>query len=598
MVASVVSNQTAVQINLKRRVNKCFGGIADLLSESGQNQKPLLSLSCLTLLCIPLLLYTFRSFDDNRLVSWVWAFTQPQFSQPQLFSLLAVLFLALALLFVVVSSQWRVSVNVTSLTIISFLITIPFWQTPEIIIDNARYFTQAKYVELYGVGYFFQQWGQGIFAWTDLPLLPLIYGLAFKLFGEHRAVIQVLGSVFFAGTVAVTYFLGKILWDSNHGTAAATLLLGIPYLYSQIPLMMVDIPTMFFLTLAVLASVLAMKQGGYGYIVFAAMTIVVALFTKYSAWIFLSVIPFAVFSQPQSVWCKSFTRLFKIAFAVTILLSLVLYWYYPVLVEQFNTLLNYQWGALDGWQEGYVSTFLFHVHPLISIAAFVSLLLAIKHRDKKFLIVSWMLILIMLLDIQRIRYVMIIFPMLTLMAGYSVAKIPNKPLKNFLVCGIVLTSYGIAWSMSSGFLQNTSANNLKSAGAYLDTLNVEFVEVLVLLQRHSIVNPQIAVSALDYHTNKTLLYRDGDSLSHADELSNITKSPVRFTWEYPMPPYYHHTKKTDRSQTAVAVIYSDQQQLASKELQFRLADYQLLTRFQAQTGVFKYKTLINLYVPG
>jgi hypothetical protein len=598
MVASVVNNQTAVQINLKRVINKCFGGIACSVSESGRNQQPLLLLSYLTLLCIPLLLFTFRSLDDNRLVSWYWIFSQPQLSQYQFFSMLAVLSVALVLLFIIANTQWRITVNVVSLTVVSFLISIPFWQTPEIIIDNARYFTQAKYVELFGVGYFFREWGQSIFAWTDLPLLPLIYGLAFKFLGEHRAVIQVLNSVFFAGTVAVTYMLGKVLWGPNHGAAAATLLLGIPYLYSQIPLMMVDIPTMFFLTLAVLASLLAVKQGGCGHIVFAAMAIVVALFTKYSAWIFLSVIPFAVFAQPQPAWRKSFTRLFKIGFAIAILMSLVLYWYYPVLVEQFHTLLNYQWGALDRWQESYVSTFLFHVHPLISMAAFVALLIALKHRDKKFLIVSWMLILVILLDIQRIRYAMVVFPMLALMAGYSVAKISNLPLKKLLMGGVVLTSYGIAWSMSTGFLQNTSAGNLKSAGTYLDTLDVEFVGVLVLPQLRSIVNPKIAIAALDYHTNKTLVYVDGYPPSRSGAVSNISKSPVRFTWEYPIPPYYHNTKKADRSQAAMAVIYSDNEQVESSGLQSWLVDYRLIKRFQAQTGVFKYKTLINLYVPG
>jgi hypothetical protein len=361
--------------------------------------------------------------------------------------------------------------------------------------------------------------------------------------------------------------------------------------------MMVDIPTMFFLTVAVLASVLAIKDGGYSYIAMAAMAIVLALLTKYSTWLFLTVVPFAIFAQPQQTWRKSIFRLIKIGFTVAILMSMALYWYYPVLVEQFNILFNYQWGALGRWQEGYVSTFLFHVHPLISIAAFVSLFIAIKNRDKRFLIVSWMLVLVVLLDIQRIRYLMVVFPMLVLMAGYAVVQIPNLPLTKFMVCGIVLTSYGIALSLSTGFLQNTSANNLKSAGVFLDNLDVEFVEVLALPQKRSIVNSKIAVAALDYHTNKSLLYINDDPTGHASNMSGITKSPVRFTWEYPIPRFYQNKQKIDSVQKAMAVIYSDKQQIASSELQSRLVNYRLLKRFQAQTGVFKYKTLINLYVP-
>jgi 4-amino-4-deoxy-L-arabinose transferase-like glycosyltransferase len=596
MVVSVVNGPTTVHNYLKRVFRIGFSSSDDLACEPARNQRPLILLSYLTLLCIPLLLFTFRWLDDNRLVSWVWGFSQSQF-----FSLLAVLALVLSfvmvLLFVIENKQWRISENVVSLTFVSFLMSMPFWQIPEIIIDSARYFTQAKYVALNGVGYFTEQWGGTIFAWTDLPLLPLLYGLAFKFFGEHRTVIQVLGSVFYAGTVAATYLLGKTLWDHNHGFAAAVLLLGIPYLYTQIPLMMVDIPTMFFLTVAVLASVMALKSGGFSHIVFAAMAIVLALFTKYSAWLFLSVVPFTVLVQPLSDWRKSLITLCKIGLVVAVFMLIALYWYFPVLVEQIHILLNYQWGALGRWQEGNLSTFLFHVHPLISLAAILSLFFALKNRDIKFLLVSWMLIPIIVLDIQRIRYVMVVFPMLALMAGYAVMRIPNVTLKRFGLVGVVLTSYSIVLFMSTGFLQNTSASNIKSAGELLNSLGVEFVEVVVLPQQRSVVNPQISVAALDYHTTKTLLYNHADPLNSFGEISDISDSPVRFTWEYSIPPFYHNTREIDKIQKAIAVVYSDEQQIASKQLQTRLVNYHLIKQFAAQTGAFKYKTLINLYVP-
>ncbi|KPJ94321.1 MAG: hypothetical protein AMJ53_05540, partial [Gammaproteobacteria bacterium SG8_11] len=338
MLASVVTNKTAIKTNLKRSVNQCLGNIAHTIAEPKQNQVPLLLLSFLLLLCVPLFLYTFRTFDNNRLVSWYWGF-----SQEQLFAMLALLSVLLALFLIAAKLQWRVPVNIVFLSIVAFFLTIPFWQTPEVIIDNARYFTQAKYLELYGAGYFFREWGGTIFAWTDLPLIPFIYGVMFNAFGEYREVIQVLGSLFFVGTMALTYALGKILWSHHHGMVAATLLLGIPYLYTQIPLMMVDIPAMFFLTLAVLTAVLAIKEGGYGHVFIAAIAIVLALFTKYSVWIFLSVVPLVVFAQPQHLWRQSVIRLSKIIFFATVLWCLVLSWYYPALFEQITILLDYQW---------------------------------------------------------------------------------------------------------------------------------------------------------------------------------------------------------------------------------------------------------------
>ena len=73
MVVSAVNSQTVVQSDLKHVNNYDFSGTAGLASETGHNQPPLLLLCYLMFLCVPLLLFTFRWFDDNRLVSWVWA---------------------------------------------------------------------------------------------------------------------------------------------------------------------------------------------------------------------------------------------------------------------------------------------------------------------------------------------------------------------------------------------------------------------------------------------------------------------------------------------------------------------------------------------
>lgn len=600
MMVSIANDQNAVETDLKHVVHNYLEMSSVRESQSFQNRMPILFLSYLLLLCIPLLLYTVRFLDDNSLVSWYWAFSQQYFSQTRFFAWFAVLSLLLAMMVVAVNVKWMPRINIVFLSVFSFVITIPFWQIPEIIIDNARYFTQAKYVELYGVGYFVREWGQGIFTWTDLPLLPLIYGLAFKLFGEHRAVIQLCNSLFFTASVAATYFLGKTLWGHAQGITAATLLMGIPYIYTQIPLMMVDVPSMFFILLAVLTTVRAIQNGGNGYIAIAASVIVLALFTKYSAWLFFTVLPLTVFATPSLAWRTRISRLRKVGFGAAVLMLLALYWYYPVMIEQWNILMTYQWGALDRWQESHVSTFLFHVHPMISVAALVSLFFAIKNRDKKYLILSWMLVLVLLLDIQRIRYLMVVFPMLTLMAGYAFAQIPDIPLKKLAVGGVFVTSYGIALSMSGGFLPHFSASNLQSAGAYLDNLEAEVIDVLVLPQQRSEVNPKIAVAALDYHTNKNLRYIGGGLASDTktENQLEISKSPVRFTWEYPMPRFYTNAQETDDTQKTLAVIYSDIHQLTSQQLQAMLKDYQLLKRFQAQAGMFRYKTFIDLYISG
>jgi hypothetical protein len=87
-------------------------------------------------------------------------------------------------------------------------------------VDAARYFTQAKQAEIHGIAYFLQAWGGEVPAWTDLPLVPLLYGAVFSLFGEERVYIQVCTSLLFAGTIVLTYRLGRALWGDARGRCA------------------------------------------------------------------------------------------------------------------------------------------------------------------------------------------------------------------------------------------------------------------------------------------------------------------------------------------------------------------------------------------
>jgi 4-amino-4-deoxy-L-arabinose transferase-like glycosyltransferase len=129
-------------------------------------------------------------------------------------------------------------------------------------VDTSRYFTQAKHLEMYGIKYFMHEWGKGISAWTDLPLISFFYGLIFKFFGESRIYIQIFTTFLFSMTCVITFFIGKTLWDEETGFLAGLLLLGTPYLFSQIPLMLIDVPTMLFLTLSVFTYIRAIEKGG------------------------------------------------------------------------------------------------------------------------------------------------------------------------------------------------------------------------------------------------------------------------------------------------------------------------------------------------
>jgi len=89
---------------------------------------------------------------------------------------------------------------VVFLFLLSVLSCLPFIDSPEYLLDSARYFLQAKYLKVYGISVFFREWGGEITAWTDLPLVPLVYGILFKLFGETKLVITFLNVLLFGFT--------------------------------------------------------------------------------------------------------------------------------------------------------------------------------------------------------------------------------------------------------------------------------------------------------------------------------------------------------------------------------------------------------------
>ena len=120
------------------------------------------------------LLYIFRSYDDNRLTSWKWAFAGVDLSWfiPALIVLIIISYLLFRPSFI----EKRPALF---LLILSFGVTSIFWKMPEAIIDTSRYFTYAKHLEIYGIKYFLSEWGRAINVWTDMPLVPFLYGLVF-----------------------------------------------------------------------------------------------------------------------------------------------------------------------------------------------------------------------------------------------------------------------------------------------------------------------------------------------------------------------------------------------------------------------------------
>ena len=548
------------------------------------------SIIILTVLTV-LVLYTFRTLDDNRLTSWEWVFGTVKITR-----ILVLLIPGSIPAYLLSRSPVPDRCPALFLFVLSFAAAALFWREPEINVDASRYFTQAKHLELYGTSFFMREWGKSIAAWTDLPLMPFVYGIIFKCMGEARIYIQMVTTLLFSLTVLLTYLTGKALWDRETGFFGGMFLLGIPYIFTQAPLMLVDIPTMFFFTFGVFAFIKALEHGGI-WAPIASAALFLVIFSKYSSWLMLSllIIVAVCLSQVHRSSGEIPVRSYVLRIIIPLLSSalaagVVMLLKYDVFSSQIGLLLSYQKPGLGRWGESFISTFLFQVHPFISAAAAFSVYSAWKKKDPKYLIISWLMVLIFVLQIKRIRYTIIAFPMFALMAAYGTTAIRDIWLKRQIVFSVAVCSLIIAVFAYLPFLQQTSSQNLQLAGEFLDTLNGKNVEVVTLPRKGDDVNIAVSVPLLDLFTDKKIQYTY--KLKNAPPPEKIAVSQLRFTWTYMNPKYY----ESDAAPGApVAVISGEQLVSLPETVAKRVIKLEQSKSFNLADDIFTHQTFITVY---
>ncbi len=534
------------------------------------------------------ILYLYRAYDDNRLTSWKFAFSVADF-----WHVFFILIAGIALAYLLSRVSPPVRFRALFLFFVSYAAAAVFWQEPELIVDASRYFTQAKHLELYGVGYFLREWGGAIRPWTDLPAVPFLYGLIFRFAGESRIAVQAFITLLFSLTVVITYFIGKRLWDEDMGFYAGLLILGIPYLFSQVPLMLVDVPSMFFLTSSIYIFITALDRGGKNMLM-AALAVFFTFFAKYSTWLMLSVLAVIFFvhlaDQPASSRKTSLFRAFFVAVFSTAMILVVVFLKLDVFKEQIDLLINYQKPGLERWGESFISTFFFQVHPFITLAAVYSVIAAVRKKDLKYLVLFWLPAIIIFLQIKRIRYTIMVFPMLSLMASYGFSHMRNREIPRFILLCAVSCSLIIAVFAYLPYLNRISVVNLQEAGEFVNTLEGKEVEVFTPATSIPVLNPAVSVPLFDLYTDKRICYKYRPAFF--PEPDAVRKSALRFTWEYRNPAYY---KDAPPKGSPVVIIDNERGGALPEEIRQKTSGLRRTRVFNISEGIFGYQTLVTVY---
>ncbi len=537
-----------------------------------------LLVSFLAFLVLPLL-YLLRSLDNNTLTSWRWVFAET--GPAHLFGLSGLAILLSVPAARVAAFERRGSLV---LPVMAGVAVYPLWGAPEMLLDASRYFVQAKFLCLYGIGYFWQEWGRSISVWTDLPAIPFFYGLLWRVLGESRTVIQCFNTLLFAGALLLTYGVGRRLWNETVGFHGALLLLGIPYLLVQVPLLLVDLPTLFLLILACYTFCRALEGGRLTWIVAAGLAVSLTLLSKYSAWPMLTILPVLAVALPG----KGLGVGLRVALVTALTAGPVFLVKADVVAKQLELLFSYQWNGLSRWQESPVSTFLFQVHPFVTVLALVGLYLGFRRRDTRLLVPIWGLVLIGLFQLDRIRYLLPLLPFFTLTAGYGLQTITDPVVRRFVSCCVVATALVITLSAYLPFLKSTSMMNLARAGATLDTLGSGAVEVMLRPQVSSSGATVPALPILDLFTRRQLFTREPWPVPAAP----LGYLPLRFTWEMRKPPFYAPPAASDS--TPLVIIASHGHDLATVGDVGHGAPGRETIRFDQHASYFRFRTLVSI----
>jgi hypothetical protein len=542
----------------------------------------------LALLAFPLQ-YLLRSLDLSTLTSWRWVFAGT--GPARIF-----MYLAIGTVLVMFLSHVDLPEKFPEfyLFLTALLSSIQFLNTPESLLDSARYFLQAKFLAQHGIQEFLRAWGEEIAPWTDLPLVPMLYGLLFKLFGEEKQIIALYNSLLFSLVPVLTFYTGRLLWDRATAFIAGLLVLGSPYLFTQVPLLLVDVHTMFFLLLAVYLFLYTLEQGGVLLPFVSALAICLALFSKYSTWPMLGVLGIIAFISMRSRPLSVLRRSVAVLSMVCILLGILYLWKGDVILQQLYFLRTYQMGGLQRWQEGYLSAFFFQAHPFLILAALFGWYRAVVKRDTTILIPAWFAFLVFLLELKRVRYLLPLLPFLALTASYGLQGIQYIQIRRYIAYCCVISSLVIGLFVYRPFLAGTSMANLKDAGKYIDTLSSEAVEVYCLPQLHSFGNTAVAVPLLDLYTDKNIYQQQ--PWNSAEGKERALNESLRFTWELMQPDSYRLKKYSGRKLPLVIIASAPVDKLPF-ELQNRYPGAKLQQKFIKSSGVFRYQAFVSVFDP-
>ena len=119
--------------------------------------------------------------------------------------------------------------------------------------------------------------------------------------------------------------------------------------------------------------------------------------------------------------------------AAALLIGVVFWYKSDVFREPDQTLAGLSAARAETLEREFYFYLLFPDSPLLlQLRHYILHYAAFKKRDLKYLVIIWLIFLVTILQIKRIRYIIMAFPMLALMASYGLQEIKDKRIIRFM----------------------------------------------------------------------------------------------------------------------------------------------------------------------
>ncbi|MCP4358982.1 MAG: phospholipid carrier-dependent glycosyltransferase [Chloroflexi bacterium] len=321
--------------------------------------------------------------------------------------------------------------------------------------DEQYSFESAKIVATQGTASFFNQYAN--IEWLGPqhpPLIPLINGLALRIFGPYLLVLRLVSLVFGFGIILLTYCIGRELYNKTVGFVATVLLLSFPLIFRLGTSALTDVQLTFFFCLSLLLIIILSRKASMSLAIAIGFVIGVGLLAKYTM-VFIFPVIFC-----YVVLTGNFRRLFPYLFvsglvAGTMLFVWLLFAYEAgILTTQQENIANVNpgWFVTDStglkWLSNSLLTKLpsaFGAYNIPLLTLGLALVLWRRQATDLFLL-AWILgiTVILVLTIPDHRYFMPTFPaMATMMAIWLAAAKPE--ISTRAIVASLLFAAGALW---------------------------------------------------------------------------------------------------------------------------------------------------------